>query len=143
VGEGLREMNLVLWLLGSLAILLGLGFQWLFWAGNDLPELSRFRRRTTFIRRTAANMLIIAVGLVLFAIPAAQDLRWQMVALSAIVALLMVVLVLAMWDWVAINMAIRSSRDTLFHEQLRSELLEIQAAQQQRLKVNPSEELPS
>ncbi|MDP1564530.1 MAG: hypothetical protein Q8M16_24380 [Pirellulaceae bacterium] len=125
-------MNLVLWLLGSLAIFLGLAFQWLFWTGTDLPELSRFRRGTTLIRRTSANMLIVAVGLVLFAIPAAQDLRWQMVALSAIVALLMVVLVLAMWDWVAINMAVRSTRDTLLHEQLRAELLEIQAEAQQR-----------
>lgn len=125
-------MNLVLWLLGSLAIFLGLTFQWLFWTGKDLPELSRFRRGTTLIRRTSANMLIVAVGLVLFAIPAAQDLRWQMVALSAIVALLMVVLVLAMWDWVAINMAVRSTRDTLLHEQLRAELLEIQADAQQR-----------
>lgn len=137
-------MNLVLWLLGSLAILLGLGFQWLFWTGSDLPELSKFRRGTTFIRRTSANMLIIAVGLVLFAIPAAQDVRWQMVALSAIVALLMVVLVLATWDWVAINMAIRSSRDTVFHEQLRSELLEIQAAaQQRRAQVNSPEQTRS
>lgn len=125
-------MNLVLWLLGSMAIFLGLTFQWLFWTGQDLPELSRFRRGTTLIRRTSANMLIVAVGLVLFAIPAAQDLRWQMVALSAIVALLMVVLVLAMWDWVAINMAVRSTRDTVLHEQLRAELLEIQAEAQQR-----------
>jgi amino acid transporter len=142
MGEGLREMNLVLWLLGSMAIFLGLGFQWLFWTGSDLPELSRFRRGTTFIRRTSANMLIIAVGLVLFAIPAAQDLRWQMVALSAIVGLLMVVLVLALWDWIAINMAVRSTRDSLLHEQLRSELLQIQAAALQRKEQTGGTESP-
>lgn len=135
-------MNLVLWLLGSMAIFLGLGFQWLFWTGSDLPELSRFRRGTTFIRRTSANMLIIAVGLVLFAIPAAQDLRWQMVALSAIVGLLMVVLVLALWDWIAINMAVRSTRDSLLHEQLRSELLQIQAAGLQRKEQTGGTESP-
>ncbi len=135
-------MNLVLWLLGSMAIFLGLGFQWLFWTGSDLPELSRFRRGTTFIRRTSANMLIIAVGLVLFAIPAAQDLRWQMVALSAIVGLLMVVLVLALWDWIAINMAVRSTRDSLLHEQLRSELLQIQAAALQRKEQTGGTESP-
>jgi amino acid transporter len=120
-------MNVILWLLGSMAIFLGLAFQWLFWTGSDLPELSRFRRGTTFIRRTFANTLIVVVGLVLFAIPAAQDQRWQLVALSAIVALLMVVLVLAMWDWIAINMAVRRSRDSLLQDKLRSELLEIQA----------------
>lgn len=135
-------MNLVLWLLGSMAIFLGLGFQWLFWTGSDLPELSRFRRGTTFIRRTSANMLIIAVGLVLFAIPAAQDLRWQMVALSAIVGLLMVVLVLALWDWIAINMAVRSTRDSLLHEQLRSELLQIQAVALQRKEQTGGTESP-
>ncbi|MBL8890584.1 MAG: hypothetical protein JNL67_11455 [Planctomycetaceae bacterium] len=129
-------MNVILWLLGSLAIGLGLGFQWLFWSGSDLPELSRFGRGTTFIRRTFANTLIVVVGLVLFAIPAAQDQRWQLVALSAIVALLMVVLVLAMWDWVAINIAVRRGRDAMLHDQLKSELLEIQAAAQRRKEEN-------
>lgn len=132
-------MNVILWLLGSLAIALGLGFQWLFWSGSDLPELSRFSRGTTFIRRTFANTLIVVVGLVLFAIPAAEDQRWQLVALSAIVALLMVVLVLAMWDWIAINIAVRRGRDAVLHDQLKSELLEIQAAAQRRKEQNPTE----
>jgi hypothetical protein len=120
-------MNTVIWLLGALAISVGLSFQWMFWTGSDLPELSAFGRRITFIRRSFANSLIVGVGLVLFAIPAAQDQRWQLVALSAIVGLLLVVLGLACWDWLAINMALRRGRDREFHEQLRAELMEIQA----------------
>ena len=65
--------------------------------------------------------------MVLFAIPAAQDQRWQLVALSAIVGLLLVVLGLACWDWLAINMALRRGRDREFNEQLRAELMELQA----------------
>ena len=120
-------MNGILWSLGTIAIFLGLAFQWVFWSGSDLPELSKFGRGTTFIRRSFANALIVAVGLVLFAIPAAEDQRWQLVAFSAIVALLMVVLVLAFWDWIAINMAVRRGRDAAFHSQLKAEMLEIQA----------------
>ena len=120
-------MNTVIWLLGALAISVGLSFQWMFWTGSDLPELSAFGRRITFIRRSFANSLIVGVGLVLFAITAAQDQRWQLVALSAIVGLLLVVLGLACWDWLAINMALRRGRDREFHEQLRAELMELQA----------------
>ncbi len=119
-------MNYLLWALGALAIGLGIGMQWFFWTGSDLPALSAFRRRTTFIRRTFANALIVGVGLVLFAIPAAHDQRWQLIALSAIVALLLVVMVLAAWDWIAINVALRNDRDNQFHEQLRAELLDLQ-----------------
>lgn len=120
-------MNGILWSLGTVAIFLGLAFQWVFWSGSDLPELSKFGRGTTFIRRSFANALIVAVGLVLFAIPAAEDQRWQLVAFSAVVGLLMVVLVLAFWDWIAINVAVRRGRDAAFHSQLKAELLEIQA----------------
>jgi len=140
MGAGLLQMNLVMWSLGSLAITLGLVFQWVFWTGADLPELSAFGRRITFIRRSFTNALIIGIGLVLFAIPAAQDQRWQLVALSAIVAFLMVVLVLAAWDWLAINFAVRRGRDRAFHDQLRDEMEQIQQAARKRCQSGTSDD---
>lgn len=121
-------MNYALWGLGSLSIIVGLGFQWVFWTGFDLPELSLFSRRITFIRRSFANALIVAIGLILFAIPASQDQRWQLTALGGIVSLLLVVLVLATWDWVSMNIAVRQGRNRDYHDRLKKEFAEIQAA---------------
>ena len=115
-------MNYALWGLGSFSILLGLGLQWLFWTGFDLPELSNFGRKITFIRRTFANVLFISIGLVMFAIPAAEDGRWQAIALCAIIGFLMVTFLLATWDLIAMRWAMGRDRDRSYHRELKAEL---------------------
>jgi len=129
-------MNYLIWGLGSLAIAFGLGFQWIFWSGFDLPELSNYGRRITFIRRSFANLLIVGIGLILFAIPASTDDRWRLTALSCIVALLLVVLLLAAWDWVSINIAVRQGRDRAYHDKLKQEFAAIQEAALRQTQAN-------
>lgn len=120
-------MNYTLWGLGSAAIFTGLFLQWVFWSGFDLPELSNFARKITFIRRTFANVLIVSVGLVLFAIPASQDRRWQLIALCAIIGFLLVVFLLAAWDLASMRWAMIRDRDRTNHENLKAELEKYQS----------------
>lgn len=119
--------NHLIWVLGGITILLGLGLQWFFWTGSDLPELSSFGRKITFIRRTFANVLLVSVGLVLFAVPAAQDTRWQAIALCAIIGFLVVVFVLAAWDLISMRWALVRDRDRTYHRKLKAEMDRLQA----------------
>lgn len=120
-------MNYWLWGLGTFTILLGLGLQWVFWSGSDLPELSNFSRTITFIRRTFANALIVGTGLILFAIPAAQDRRWQLIALCAIIGFLVVVFLLATWDLIAMRWAISRDQNRAYQRRLKAELEQFEA----------------
>lgn len=115
-------MNYALWGLGTLSIFVGLVLQWVFWTGFDLPELSSFGRKITFVRRTFTNVLFIAIGLVLFAIPAAHDRLWQLIALCAIIGFAVVVFLLATWDLIAMRWAMVRDRDRTYHRELKAEM---------------------